>query len=93
MARPLGPLSRRILSRLSVGPCTAARMAAEFGLPVRQLVVACYVLRTAGLIRVDSTVSEGGAWRAVAVYATKAPEPSTHSVRWKELHLGRRDGA
>ncbi|MNU43048.1 hypothetical protein D3C71_318240 [compost metagenome] len=73
MARPLGPLARQILTRLSVGPSTAARLAQELELPVRRIVVACYWLRVAGRIQVHSSIVEGGCWRAVAVYSVVAP--------------------
>ncbi len=69
MARPLGPLARKILHRLQVAPSTAARLASELELPVRRVVVACYWLRVGGRIHVHSSIVEGGSWRAVAVYS------------------------
>lgn len=92
MARPLGPLSRRILAQLRIEPTTAARLAAEFGLPVRELVVGCYVLRVAGLIHVQSTVREGGSWRAVAVYAVKQQSTPGQLPTFIGFDQGRHDG-
>ncbi|WP_286899916.1 hypothetical protein [Achromobacter sp. UBA2119] len=80
MARPIGPLARRILARLAAHPSTAAQLADAFKLPVREVVVSCYKLRVAGRIFVTSTVREGGSWRPVAVYSTQPPRPWVPSI-------------